>query len=66
VAKTKDKFIQIRVNPDEERWIEALAADYRLNRSELILLSLNYIREERPAFTIEPRGKELAPAGMMG
>lgn len=60
----KSKYLQVRVSEEEEKWIDQLAEDYDLDRSKLILFSLDYIRENRPAFTIEPRGKELALAGM--
>lgn len=60
----KSKYLQIRVSEDEEVWIDALCEDYDLDRSKLILHSLEYIAKERPAFTIEPKGKEFASAGM--
>lgn len=60
----KSRYIQIRVNEQEERWIDELADDYGIDRSKLILFALDYIREQRPSFVIEPRGKELALAGM--
>lgn len=60
----KSKYLQIRVSDDEEQWIDALAEDYDLDRSKLILFSLEYIERERPAFMIQPKGKECAPAGM--
>ena len=60
----KSRYIQIRVTEDEDKWIGELADDYGIDRSKLILFALDYIEQKRPTFVIEPKGKELALAGM--
>lgn len=61
----KSRYVQIRVSDEEEKWIEELAEDYTMDRTKLILFALDYLDKQRPSFVIEPRGKELALAGMM-
>lgn len=53
----KGKYIQFRVDEDQERWIDQLADDYGLDRSKLIMFALEYVLENRPSFVIEPKGK---------
>lgn len=60
----RSRYVQIRVTEEEEKWIEELAEDYTMDRTKLILFALNYLDKERPPFVIEPRGKELALAGI--
>lgn len=62
---TKRRTIQIRVTAEEEKWIEDLAGDYGLDRSKLIMFSLEHIRENRPPFVIYPAGKEAALASVV-
>ena len=61
----KDRYIQVRVSAEEDKWLEELAEDYGLDRSKLILFALDYVNEKRPAFVIEPRKKELTLARAM-
>lgn len=61
----KSRYVQVRLTDEEEKWLEELAQDYGIDRSKLILFSLEYIKENRPQFVIRPQGKELALAGMM-
>lgn len=60
----KTRTVQVRLTDEENEWLERLAEDYGMDRSRLILYSLEYIRENRPQFVIRPQGKELALAGM--
>lgn len=60
----KSRYVQFRLSDEEEKWLEELAQDYGMDKSKLILFSLEYIRENRPQFVIRPQGKELALAGM--
>jgi hypothetical protein len=61
----KSRYFQLRLNEDEDKFLAELAEDYRMDRSKLILFALDFLSEKRPAFVIEPRGKELALAGSM-
>lgn len=61
----KNRTVQVRLSEEEERWLNDLADDYGMDRSKLIMFSLEYIRDNRPQFVIRPQGKELALAGMM-
>jgi hypothetical protein len=54
----KVQFAQFRVSEEENQWIDKLAQDYGLDRSKLILLSLDYVRRYRPHFSIKPQSKE--------
>lgn len=60
----KSRTVQVRLTEEENEWLEELAEDYGVDRSKLILFSLEYIRENRPQFVIRPQGKEFALAGM--
>lgn len=60
----KNRTVQVRLTDEENEWLERLAEDYGMDRSRLILYSLEYIRENRPQFVIRPQGKESALAGM--
>lgn len=60
----KNRTVQIRLTDEENEWLEELAEDYGVDRSKLILFSLDYIRENRPEFVIRPQGKELALVGV--
>lgn len=60
----KSRTIQIRVTEEEEKRIDELAEDYGMDRSKLILFAMDYISSKRPSFVIEPRGKEMALAGV--
>lgn len=61
----KRRYMQIRLSEEEEKWIEQLSQDYGIDRSRLVLFSLRYIDEHRPAFVIEPQGKEAALASVV-
>lgn len=58
----KNRTVQIRLTDEENKWLDELAEDYGVDRSKLILFSLEYVRENRPQFVIRPQGKELALA----
>ena len=60
----KNRTVQVRLSEEEENWLDELAEDYGIDRSKLIMFSLEYILENRPQFVIRPQGKELALAGM--
>lgn len=60
----KSRYVQFRLTDEENDWLEELAEDYGMDKSKLILFSLEYIRENRPQFVIRPQGKEFALAGM--
>jgi len=60
----KNRYTQVRLSEDEDKWIGELAEDYGLDRSKLIIFALEYVRENRPQFVIRPQGKEFALAGM--
>lgn len=60
----KSRYVQVRLTQEEEQWLSELAEDYGIDRSKLILFSLEYVRENRPQFVIRPQGKEYALAGM--
>lgn len=62
----KSRYVQFRLSEEQEMWLEELAEDYGMDKSKLILFSLEYIRENRPQFVIRPQGKELALAAMDG
>jgi len=59
----KSRYVQFRLSEDEERWLDELAKDYGMDKSKLIIFSLEYIRDHRPQFVIRPQGKVLALAG---
>jgi hypothetical protein len=61
----KSRYVQIRLSEEEEKWLEELAADYGMDKSKLILFSMEYIRDHRPQFVIRPQGKALALAGVI-
>lgn len=60
----KSRHVQVRLTEEEDKWLEELAGDYGINRSELILFSLEYVAENRPQFVIRPQGKEFALVGV--
>lgn len=59
----KSRYVQVRLTEDEDKMLEDLTEDYGIDRSKLILFSLEYIWENRPQFVIRPQGKELALVG---
>jgi hypothetical protein len=61
----KSRVFQFRLTEEEDKFIDELAEDYRLEKSKLILFALDYISTNRPSFVIESRKKELTLEGSM-
>lgn len=51
----KAGYIQLRAGEADKERAESLAKAYGVSVSELVLLALNYIDQERPALTVTIR-----------
>jgi uncharacterized protein (DUF1778 family) len=50
----RTKNLNIRLTEEQKRAIDALAKEYGKTTTEFVLLTMEYVKEKRPTFTIKP------------